>query len=76
MPVTVTAFYKFAAVADPAALRARLLAFARDREIKGTILVAPEGINATVAGPDAGIRSLLAHLRADPRFSDLVSKES
>lgn len=76
MPVTVTAFYKFVAIADPAVLRQSLLDLAREEAIKGTILLAPEGINATVAGPDAGIRRLLAHLRADPRFADLTSKES
>lgn len=76
MSITVTAFYKFVAIADPLVLREELLAFARAREIKGSILIAPEGINATVAGPDDGIRSLLAHLRSDARFADLVSKES
>lgn len=76
MSFTVTAFYKFAAISDPPALRERLLDLARAEEIKGTILVAPEGINGTVAGPDAGIRNLLAHLRSDARFADLVSKES
>lgn len=76
MSVTVTAFYKFVAVADPSALREDLRAFAGARGIKGTILIAPEGINGTVAGADSGIRELLAHLRADPRFADLVSKES
>lgn len=76
MPVTVTAFYKFVAIADPPGLRADLLAFAHERDIKGTILIAPEGINATVAGSDSAIRELLAHLRADARFADLVSKES
>ena len=76
MSVTVTAFYKFVTISDPPVLREELLDVARAEEIKGTILVAPEGINGTVAGPDAGIRSLLAHLRSDARFSDLVSKES
>mgnify|MGYP001026360914 FL=1 len=76
MSVTVTAFYKFVAIADPPALRQELLALARAQAIKGTILIAPEGINATIAGPDAGIRHVLAHLRADPRFAGLVSKES
>ncbi len=76
MPVTVTAFYKFVAIDDPLALRGELLGHARALGLRGTILVAPEGINATVAGPDAGIRRLLSHLRADPRFADLVSKES
>jgi UPF0176 protein len=76
MPITVTAFYKFVALADLPRLREELLALARDGGIKGTILLAPEGINSTIAGPDAAIRELLAWLRADPRFSDLVSKES
>ena len=76
MSVTVTAFYKFVAIADPPALREELLDLACAEGIKGTILVAPEGINGTVAGPDAGIRRLLAHIRSDPRFADLVSKES
>jgi len=76
MQVTVTAFYKFVAIADAEALREHLLGFATAHAIKGTILIAPEGINATVAGPDDGIRALLAELRRDPRFADLVSKES
>lgn len=76
MSVTVTAFYKFVSIADPSALREALLAVANAQEIKGTMLLAPEGINATIAGPDAGIRHMLAWLRRDPRFADLVSKES
>jgi UPF0176 protein len=76
MTVTVTAFYKFVSIADPSGLRETLLALADDCGIKGTILLAPEGINSTVSGPDPGIRRLLAFLRADPRFADLVSKES
>ncbi|MGE0024338.1 MAG: rhodanese-related sulfurtransferase [Hyphomicrobium sp.] len=76
MQLTVTAFYKFVAIADAGALRDRLLAVAATHAIKGTILIAPEGINATVAGPEDGIRALLAELRRDPRFADLVSKES
>jgi len=76
MAVTVTAFYKFVAISDCAALREQLLALATELKIKGTILVAAEGINATVSGEDANIRALLAALRSDPRFSDLVSKES
>ena len=76
MSVTVTAFYKFVAIADPPALRTELLGVAQGQDVKGTILIAPEGINATIAGPDSGIRRVLAHLRADPRFADLASKES
>ncbi len=76
MSVTVTAFYKFVAIRDTDALRGDLAAFCGARAIKGTILIAEEGINATVAGPDEAISALLARLKADPRFADLVSKES
>lgn len=76
MSVTVTTFYKFVTIADPAALRAEIRANAAARGIKGTILLAPEGINATVAGADREVRGFLADLRADPRLADLVSKDS
>jgi UPF0176 protein len=76
MPVTVTAFYKFVSIEDPQGLRRLILDVAAPRSIKGTVLVAREGINATIAGDDASIRAFLAWLRNDPRFADLVSKES
>jgi UPF0176 protein len=76
MSATVTAFYKFVFIADPAALRAALLERMQGGAIRGTILIAREGINATIAGPDDEIRAFLAALRADARFVDLVSKES
>ncbi|MCC7252821.1 rhodanese-related sulfurtransferase [Hyphomicrobium sp.] len=76
MSVTVTAFYNFVTLADLPTLRASLLAAASEHGIKGTILIAPEGINATIAGPDEGIRRMLAWLRADARFAGLASKES
>jgi len=75
-PVTVTAFYKFVTIDDPSALQERLREVAREKGLRGTILVAPEGINATVAGDDASIRGFLSWLRTDPRFADLASKES
>lgn len=76
MSVTVTAFYKFVEIEDREGLRAKLLERTCEFGIKGTILVAHEGINSTISGSDDGIRTFLAWLRADPRFSDLVSKES
>ncbi len=76
MTVTITAFYKFVAVADGAALRAHLADVCARNAIKGTILVAPEGINATVSGSAQGVAALLADVRSDPRFADLVSKEA
>lgn len=76
MSYTVSAFYKFVPVGDCEALRAELFALGERAGLCGTILIAPEGINATVAGPGGGVRDLLAHLRADPRFAVLLSKES
>lgn len=76
MTVTVTAFYKFVRIDTCEELISALKTKTRDLGIKGTILVAPEGINATVSGEDAAIRAMLAYLRADPRFANLVSKES
>lgn len=76
MPVTVSTFYKFVAVADCEALRVSLLDLCRSRAVLGTILIAREGLNATISGADADVRAVLAWLRADDRFGDLESKES
>ena len=70
------AFYKFVELGDFAQLRAPLLAFCQAHEVRGTILLAQEGINSTVAGPEAGVRALLQRLRSDARLSDLQHKES
>ena len=75
-PVTVAAFYKFVDIDDPRALQRELRAFCAERDIKGTILLAHEGINATISGPDADIAALLNELRSDARFSNLVVKYS
>ena len=72
----VAAFYKFVAIDDPAALRDDLREFCAARAIKGTILVAREGINATVSGVESDVRALIEVLNADPRFSDLAVKFS
>ena len=69
------AFYKFAPLADREALQARLIALGDSEGIKGTLLLAPEGINATLAGPRAGIDAMLDALRALPGFADLTHKE-
>jgi len=72
----VASFYKFVSLTDFDSLRAPLLQRCRAQGIYGTILLAPEGINGTVAGPEASIRSLLDFLRSDSRLSDLEHKES
>ncbi len=76
MSITVSAFYKFVPITDCAALVDRLETGCRANGIKGTILVAPEGINGTISGPDDGMAAFLADLKTDPRFRDLVTKRS
>jgi UPF0176 protein len=75
-PVTVAALYRFARLDDPAALRTQLAELTRANGIKGTLLLAGEGINGTVAGPDAAIGRLISFLRAIAGFSDLDVKFS
>jgi UPF0176 protein len=72
----VAAFYKFVNLVDHELLRAPLQACCERNAVRGTILLAEEGINATIAGPHDGVRTVLAWLRGDPRLSDLVHKEA
>ncbi|MEM6445138.1 MAG: rhodanese-related sulfurtransferase [Cyanobacteria bacterium P01_D01_bin.123] len=68
--------YKFVELPDFSELRSPLLEFCRDREIKGTILLAPEGINGTIAGKRDGVWAAIDFLRRDPRLVDLTHRES
>jgi UPF0176 protein len=68
--------YKFVPLPDAAALREPLLARATALALKGTILLAEEGINLVLAGSPESVHALLAHLRTDPRLADLKAKES
>ncbi len=70
------AFYKFVSLPDFADLREPLLEQCTQRGIKGTILLAAEGINGTIAGPPRAVGELLAWLRQDPRLADLQHKVS
>ena len=72
----VAALYHFTRFADPAALRAPLLELCRARGISGTLLLAGEGINGTIAGDRAGIDAVLAHIRALPGCADIEWKAS
>jgi UPF0176 protein len=74
--IAVSAFYKFVPLEHVASLRAPLLAAARERGIRGTILLAPEGINGTIAGEPAALASMMAFIRGFEAFADLESKES
>ena len=73
---TIAALYHFTRFPDPDALRPALHELCRAQSVKGTLLLAQEGINGTIAGPRAGIDAVLAHIRALPGCSDLEWKEA
>ncbi len=75
-PFLVAALYHFVSVPHFESLRAPLQQLCEDNGVKGTLLLAHEGINGTIAGPDAGIATVLAYLRATPEFARLEHKES
>ena len=72
----VAAFYKFAKLPDFQQLQAPFLEFCISVNISGTILLATEGINGTVAGSRNSIDSFLSFLKAEPRLHDIEHKES
>lgn len=74
--IVVAALYKFVTLDDFEALREPLRQAMLANDVKGTLLLAEEGINGTVAGSREGIDALLAWLQADPRLVDIDHKES
>jgi len=74
--IVVAAFYHFADLPDYQTLRPLIKSLAASHDLKGTILLAPEGINSTIAGSRSGIEALLNYLRSDPRLQHLEHKES
>ncbi len=75
-PIVVAALYKFVNLPDCAELCQPMRGAMKTKGIKGTLLLAPEGINGTISGQRAGMDEFLAWLRSDARFSDLEHKES
>ncbi|ETX15785.1 hypothetical protein OCH239_11415 [Roseivivax halodurans JCM 10272] len=73
---TVAALYHFTPFPDPAALKPALEAVAREGEVTGTLLLATEGINGTIGGPEAGVARVIEHVRALPGCDDLEVKYS
>jgi len=73
---TVAALYHFTRFEDPDALRPALKALCDAEGVRGSLLIAGEGINGTIAGPRVGIDAVLAHIRGLPGCSDLEWKES
>ena len=76
MRVLVAAFYRFAALEGLPELQRQLGDLAAAQEVSGTILLAPEGVNGTIAGADAGVQALLARLRQVAGLERLEAKFS
>ncbi|MBL4742289.1 MAG: hypothetical protein COB75_05160 [Idiomarina sp.] len=70
------ALYKFVELNDFEQLRDPLYQTLIDNDVKGTLLLAREGINGTICGTREGIDNVLKYLRADPRLADVDHKES
>jgi UPF0176 protein len=75
-PIVIAALYRFVRLDNFESLRQPLLQVMLDHEVRGTLLLAAEGINGTVAGSAAAVDRLLNYLRADPRLRDLDCKLS
>ena len=75
-PFLVAALYHFTPFSRAAEFRQPLQSACDAEGVKGTLLLAHEGINGTIAGPDAGIHAVLSLLRAQPEFATLTHKES
>ena len=74
--VAVAALYRFVAFDDPAALRGPLARACAEAEVRGTLLLAREGVNGTIAGSSEGVAAVIAHLRRLPGCADLDVKIS
>ena len=74
--IVVAALYKFVTLKDFAGLRRPMLAAMKAHGVKGTLLLANEGINGTISGRREAIDGFLAELKSDARFADLDHKES
>ena len=72
----VATFYRFTRLDDPAALQPSIEACCTKAGVRGIILLAREGINATIAGDRDGVRAVIDFLEMDARFSSLAVKES
>jgi UPF0176 protein len=75
-PIKVAALYRFASFAQPEVLQTQIADWCAEHKLKGTILVATEGVNGTVAGTEAGIDAVVAHLRTLPGCDELDVKYS
>ena len=76
LPIVVAALYRFVPLPDFQALRPSLESILRLANVKGSLLLAAEGINGTIAGSPSGVNAVLAHLKKLPEFEGLEVKTS
>lgn len=74
--IVVAALYQFVALPNYLDLQAPLLSFCKTHGVKGTLLLAAEGINGTIAGTRSGIDAVAAYLKEAGPFQNLEYKES
>ncbi len=72
----ICALYHFTRFSDPAAIKPALLELCQAHDVEGSLLLAGEGVNGTIAGPRSGIDAVLAHIKALPGCADLEWKEA
>lgn len=75
-PVRISTFYCFTTLADPAALKQPILARMKELEVRGTITLAAEGINATISGSEAALTTLMAFLHEHITFETPTFRDS
>ena len=76
LPISVAALYRFTPFDDCAGIRDRLDDLCRSLGVKGTLLLAREGINGTIAGSDDAIYAVVSHIRGLPGCAGLEPKFS
>lgn len=74
--IVVCTLYRFVALDDCQKLQSKLMNKMRDNSVRGTLLLAHEGINGTIAGSREGIDALIGYLKADTRFAGIRCRET
>jgi len=74
--IVVATFYHFAPIPEGAKYQSALKGVMLKHEVHGTVLVTPEGLNATISGVRAGVDAVLGWIKSDPRFTTMEHKES
>jgi len=68
--------YRFFSLENPEKLREPLLKFCRERDLKGSLLLAPEGVNLYLSGPQSNIREIQNYLHEQLKFPEIIYKET